>query len=148
MAQRHPIQNEQTMLVTAVTLDRKPLFLNPAFAREAIERLYRVQQLHPFLLYAFVVMPDHVHFLMRLLAPEKISNVMATYKSGLAHDVGIGPFWQRRFHIRTIENALAAKEYVHQNPVRRGFVEIASDYPWSSAFGRWDISPLDELHVS
>lgn len=148
MTQLHMFIDDGTLLVTTVTLKRCTVFRDPVQAREAIECLYRVQQLHPFFLYAFVIMPDHCHFLLRVLPPETVSRIMCSYKSGLTFDTGLKKVWQRRFHIRPIENAVAAKEYIHQNPVRRGLVEIAADYPWSSASGRWDVSPLEEWHVS
>lgn len=148
MTQRHSHIEHGTLLVTTVTLHRRPRFQDPVRAREAIECLYRVQQFHLFFLYAFVIMPDHCHFLLRVLPPETVSRVMGAYKSGLTFDVGIQKLWQRRFHMRCIENAPAARDYIHQNPVRLGLVDVATDYPWSSASGRWDISPLEEWHVS
>ena len=143
MAQPHPIKNDVIMLVTTVTKNRIHLFSNPAFAREAIERLYRVQEIHPFFLHAFVIMPDHCHILLNVPAPESISRVMHSYKTGLVLDFGLYKnIWQPRFHLRIVHNASRVMSYVHQNPVRAEIVEIAKDYPWSSACGKWDITPL------
>lgn len=142
MSQRHPTQNEVMMLVTTNTLNRKPIFSNDAYAREAIECLYRVQNQHPFLLYGFVIMLDHCHLLMQILEPGKISNTISAFKSGLAHDLGIGPIWQRRFDNRIVKNAYRALKYIHMNPVKADLVEKPEDYPWSSASGRWDVTEL------
>ncbi len=143
MSQRHFVQNDQTMLVTTVTLNRAPVFAHAANAREAIDCLYRVQQLHPFFLFSFVIMPDHCHFLLRVPAPGKISTIMSAYKGGLTFDLGIKKLWQPRFHIRLVEDANAALAYIHANPVRRELSETPETYPWSSASGTWDIVPLD-----
>jgi putative transposase len=143
MTQRHPIQHDRISLITTVTKGRFPFFANAALAREAIERLYRTQQLHPFFLYGFVIMPDHCHFLMKVCEPMSISNVIRHYKSGLKFDVGIPKLWQQRFHMRLPDNPLDSLRYIHRNPVVSGFVDLPEEYPWSSASGKWDVSPLD-----
>ncbi|MFA6522924.1 MAG: transposase [Candidatus Peribacteraceae bacterium] len=144
MSQRHPILNDSRMLVTTVTKGRYPFFLRAANAREAAECLYRVQSLHPFLLYSFVIMPDHCHFLLRVPPPETIVVVMGSFKSGLTFDTGIPKLWQRRYHIRIARSSAAVLRYIHSDPVRNGLAENNADYPWSSACGRWPVSPLDE----
>ncbi len=130
------------MLVTTVTHDREPIFEEPTYAREAVDHIYRVQQRIPFFLHGFVIMPDHCHFLLRVPAPGSISQVMRSYKMGLTFQTGEGPMWQRRFHIRLANNPHAALQYLHMNPVKAGFVESPEFYPWSSASGRWDITPI------
>ena len=140
MTQRHPILNDTMMLVTTVTRGRICLFSDAARAREAIETLYRVQQLHPFFLYGFVIMPDHCHFLVNVPPPETISRIMNVYKSGMTFNLGIPKIWQSRFHIRHIEDPLSALRYIHANPVKNGLCEIPEMYPWSSGSGKWDVT--------
>ncbi len=139
----HCAKNETIMLVTTNTKLRKPVFENPAFAREAIETLYRVQQLHPFFLFGFVIMPDHCHLLLSVPPPQSISTIIKQFKAGVSHNLGIGSVWQERFHIRTPQKAGMALKYMHGNPVHAGFVQSAEDYPWSSASGSWDITNLE-----
>ena len=133
------------MLVTTNLQGRKPLFANPAYAREAIEVLYRVQQLYPFSLFAFVVMPDHIHLLLTVPEPQKISMIMNRFKMGVSHCLGLGPIWQSRFHLREVHNARNALRYIHLNPFRAGICEIPEEYPWSSASGKWDVLELDSF---
>ncbi len=139
MTQRHFIQNGVMMLVTTNVKDRYPLFRDDAFAREAIDVLYRVKKLHPFDLYGFVIMPDHWHFLVQVPEKNSISRIMNRFKMGVSHGIGIGPIWQGRFFIRIVSNSHEALRYVHNNPVKAGFVEYPENYPWSSASGRWDV---------
>lgn len=139
----HKILSDILMLVSTTTRNRVPFFRDPTFAREVVETLYRVQALHPFLLFAFVIMPDHCHFLMHIPSPNSISNVMMRFKSGVSHSIGKGPLWQPRYHVRIPDSASAAKKYIHANPVAARLVENETDYPWSSASGRWDISSID-----
>lgn len=131
------------MLVTVVCENRVRHFEDPALAREAIEALYRVQDIYPFFLYGFVVMPDHCHFLLYIPSPGSISKIMNVYKSGLTFNIGIKRLWQSSFHIRLIENRLLALTYIHMNPVKAGYVEFPELYPWSSASGKWDVNSID-----
>ncbi len=101
------------MFVTTNTKNRRPVFANPAHASEAIDLLYRLQNLHPFLLFGFVIMPDHCHFLLNVPAPYTISKLMNAYKTGLTFDIGIGAFWQPRFDVRIPNNGHAALQYIH-----------------------------------
>ena len=130
------------MLITTNTDKRRKIFSNKAHAREAIECLYRVQELYPFFLYAFVIMPDHCHFLVRVPFPTSISTIMRAYKCGLCYDLGIGAFWQSRFHLLMPEDPILALNYVHQNPVKAGITKHPEDYPWSSASGKWDVTDV------
>lgn len=145
MSQLHPIQNDQSMLITTNVLDRRTIFLNPAYAREAVDTLYRVQELHPFFLYGFVIMPDHCHFLLFVPAPESISKIMNVYKGIVSLNIGLGKIWQPRFHMRIVKNKAEALRYIHLNPMRRGLVKCPEDYTWSSACEKWDVAPLDVL---
>jgi REP element-mobilizing transposase RayT len=146
MFQRHPLQNDELMMVTTNTLNRVPVFADPVCAREAIECLYRLQAVRSFHIHAFVVMPDHCHFLLRVLSPYTISRLMNAYKSGLVFDIGIPKLWQPRFHIRIIErNVGRVLDYIHMNPVKKSLCERPEHYPWSSACGKWDVSEFGPL---
>lgn len=143
MSQRHPTLNEDVQLVTTVTVRRVPVFADPAHAREAVECLYRVQALHSFFLYGFVIMPDHCHFLVRVPTPQRISTIMNVFKSGMTFNLGIPKLWQARYHIRSVKNAPAALRYIHENPMKAGLSDTAVGYLWSSASGNWDITEWD-----
>lgn len=145
MSQPHPTQSDALFFVTTNTKNRHTIFANPAYAREAIETLYRLQGLYPFFIHGFVVMPDHVHLLLFVTEHVCISTIMKQYKSGVAFNIGKGPIWQPRFHIRLPENAGAILQYIHNNPVKAGLVKHPEEYPWSSASGKWDIVGLNDL---
>jgi len=47
----------------------------------------------------------------------------------------VGELWQIRFFdraLRTVKEHLDKAEYIHLNPVRRGWVKWAEDWNWSS----------------
>ena len=65
-------------------------------------------------------------WLLRLLAGEK-----AAHKTGSRHQV-----WQEGFHPQSIQDdamMLQKLEYIHNNPVRRGWVASPEHWRWSSA---------------
>ncbi len=131
------------MFITTNLAHRQRIFSNPVFARQAIETLYKVQNVYPFLLFGFVIMPDHCHFLLNVSEPTRVSDMMKSYKIGVGFDTGLGAMWQSRFHIKFPKNSGKALDYIHLNPVRAGLAENMRDYPWSSASGKWDITELD-----
>jgi len=87
-------------------------------------------------------MPDHVHLVLTPLRDDdglfSVAEIMQGIKSSSAHQINralgrAGQVWQHESfdHVPRREEAIEAKvEYVIQNPVRRGLVSKASDYPW------------------
>ncbi len=80
-----------------------------------------------YILDAYVIMPNHVHVLIKPLGEHTLSDIMHSWKSFTsreikkAYDLDDGPFWQaERFdHALRSEAALAAKrEYIRRNPVQ------------------------------
>ncbi len=142
MTQRHPIRNDVLMFVTTNTKDRRPIFANPAYASEAVDCLYRLQGIHPFFLFGFVIMHNHCHFLLNIPAPYTISQFMNSYKTGLTFDIGIGPLWQPRYDLRVPDDGWSTLRYIHENPVKAGLAASADAYRWSSASGKYDVSVL------
>ncbi len=143
MSQPHPTQNDHIMFITTNTKDRTPLFSNPAYAREAVEVLYRTQEQYAFLLFGFVIMPDHCHVLLKICPPNTISDTIRAYKIGVSFSIEKGVIWQPRFHLVIPKEPWKVLEYIHLNPVRAKLTEKCEDYFWSSGSGKWDISQMD-----
>lgn len=142
MSQRHPTQHQALMFITTNTKDRSPVFSDAAYAREAVESLYRIQQSNLFFLYAFVIMPDHCHFLLHVTEHSSISRLMYAYKRAVSFEIG-KPIWQPRFYLKIVKgDADRVIRYIHANPVKRNLCDQPSQYPWSSASGRWDVSQI------
>jgi putative transposase len=127
--------NAGTFFLTAITYNRRRLFQVTANASLFIETLqhYRVEGFYK--LYAFVVMPDHVHV---LLTTENLARAMQRIKGGFSHSIGSSfPVWQRGFTDHLVLNRKqfeTRRDYIHQNPVQEHLVQRAEDYPHSSAF--------------
>ena len=127
-------QPGQIYLVTAVTLNRQPIFASFTAARILIEALRAAQTSGRAQTLAFVVMPDHLHWLLSLGTLADLTAVVQLVKSVSAHRVG-GKVWQRGFHDRAIrreEDLPAVARYVVANPVRAGLVQRVG------AYSHWD----------
>jgi hypothetical protein len=49
----------------------------------------------------------------------------------------VAEIWQPSYYdrrVRGIEEYMAFREYIHRNPVKRGLVSVASEFPYSSAY--------------
>ncbi|HEX5515491.1 MAG TPA: transposase [Gammaproteobacteria bacterium] len=131
---RSSIHN-QIYLITTVTTNREPIFQDWRLGRLLVHTLRRYQNAAETLCY--VVMPDHLHWLMRLQAPFSLSQVVRGIKGSSSNEIRryagrSGPIWQRGFHdhaLRTEENLLSIARYVVANPLRAGLVEKIGDYP-------------------
>jgi len=80
---------------------------------------------------AFVLMPDHLHWLMRLTNERQLSEVVGTIKSVSAHLLN-EKIWQAGFHdhaLRKEEDIEGTARYIVANPLRAKLVDKIGDYP-------------------
>src|SRR5579885_493121 len=99
--------------------------------------LERVRSTYKLRVYAYVIMPEHVHLL--LSEPERgiLSDALKSLKQGVSRRL-IGKaqhFWQKRyydFNIRNYPQFIEKVKYIHRNPVKRGLCERPEDWEWSS----------------
>jgi len=79
-------------------------------------------------LYAWCVMPNHVHVLFRILADHKLAEVLHTWKSFTAKEANrllgrSGEFWQREYYdhlVRDEEEFYRTVGYILKNPEKAG----------------------------
>lgn len=91
-------------------------------------------------LFAYVVMPNHVHVLLEPCVPllritRGIKGVSARDANGALNRVG-RPFWQDESFDRWIRNGAGLERtrfYIENNPVKAGLAKRPEDWPWSSA---------------
>jgi len=79
---------------------------------------------------AFVVMPDHVHWLVQLKDGGGLGEAVRRFKARVSLALGC-PVWQRGFHdhaLRSDEDVVVAARYIVANPVRAGLVQRSGDY--------------------
>ena len=114
--------------------------------------MYRYRREGRYQLHEFVVMPEHVHLLFTPAENVTLEHAVQLVKGGYSHEFGIQfgknkEVWQRGFtdhRIRDARDFEAHREYIHQNPVKRGLVLNACEYRYSSVYPgfRLDLWPL------
>jgi REP element-mobilizing transposase RayT len=94
-----------------------------------------------YIIYAYVIMPDHVHLMIKPLKGNRLAKIMNQIKGVSSRKINAllkqsGNLWQKGFHDFTIYEEKKFKEkfnYIHYNPVKWKLAEFAEDYPFSSA---------------
>ncbi|MFN2579048.1 MAG: transposase [Pyrinomonadaceae bacterium] len=124
--------------VTVVAENRKPKFLDERVAMATVNCLRKLRIEFHFNVYVYCLMPDHFH---ALIGPGDSGRTLGGLCGGFKnlstreywrwHD---GKLWQRQFfdHIlRNGEDFDQTLDYIRMNPVRRGLVERAEDWPYT-----------------
>lgn len=91
-------------------------------------------------LIGWVIMPNHVHILIRLRGENLLSEIMHSIKSFAAHQankiLGLsGRFWSVESFDRYIRNAEHFRNtirYIEENPVKAGLCRESSDWRYSA----------------
>jgi REP-associated tyrosine transposase len=129
--------------ITFTCFHRYPHLSDPAVRDLFVRALERTRALYGIQVYAFVVMPEHVHLLIsepergtvaNAIQSLKISSAKRARKALAVTDSAI-PFWQKRYYDRNEWNHkefIEKRKYIHRNPVRRGLVGKPEDWNWSS----------------
>jgi REP element-mobilizing transposase RayT len=129
-------------LLTAVVHRRDPLFRDIAAGRLLVNELRKLHQQGTVESLAWVVMPDHLHWLVSL-QNGSLDTLMRFLKgrSGRvinAHLQRTGALWQHGYHDRALrgeDDIKALARYVIANPLRAGLVDRIGDYPlWDAVW--------------
>ena len=86
---------------------------------------------------SFVVMPDHVHWLIQLEQRSDLSSIVQKLKSLTSRRIHEETsykkqVWGRNFHDRALRSRDGLKQvarYIILNPIRAGLVQRVGDYP-------------------
>lgn len=127
-------------IITA-TAGRRPLFVTLDCARAVIGVMRSLHQGGWVHSHAWVLMPDHLHWLFTLGERATLSATMNRFKSGSAHEIRrpyseIAQIWQSGFFdhgIRRDEDLRSVARYIVANPLRAGLCRHVGDYPWWDA---------------
>lgn len=142
-----------TIFFTVVTYDRKPILVLPE-SRRILRKVWKdVQTKHPFEIVAICLLPDHLHTIWKLpdddtdyaMRWNEIKRHFTHEYLKLTREESVrnesrkkrreSTIWQRRYwaHILYDQDDLNAHiDYIHYNPMKHGFVNQVSDWPWSS----------------
>ncbi|MGV6494031.1 REP-associated tyrosine transposase [Stenotrophomonas rhizophila] len=133
--------------LTSVVHSRVPHFRQPCLAQHVAQVMQALAQEQMVRNFAWVVMPDHVHWLMQL-RHGSLGGCMQRFKSRSSLLVNrqlnrSGPLWQAGYFDHTLRNDEDLRHqaaYILANPVRAGLAHAIGHYPF--AWCRW---PIDDL---
>jgi putative transposase len=151
-------RTSQALYITIIAKNRLPVFRTDKVKLIVCEALKEARNSAEFLIFAYVIMPDHLHLvtdeskpsseILRYLKGTTSRRVIDYLKNNnfvsslakLRHQEWrrkhTHSLWQQEKNVFSIysESLFMQKvNYIHLNPVRANLVEKATDYPWSSA---------------
>ncbi|MCF3497933.1 transposase [Stenotrophomonas maltophilia] len=129
-------------VLTTVVRHRRPVFEDPRCATCLVGALRYVERTGLSRSFAWVVMPDHLHWLMQL-RDGSLARMMGTVKSRssrlLGQQFGIQtPLWQTSYFDHAVRSEEALRRhalYILVNPIRAGLTLHLDEYPF--AWCRW-----------
>jgi putative transposase len=142
-------QSGQFHFVTFSCYARQPNLGSPA-ARETFERsLEAMRTRYQFVVAGYVVMPEHVHFLVSEPKKVLLSRAIQALKLSVAVQRRERPFWQPRYYDFNVWSEHKRKEklrYMHRNPVSRGLAAEPSEWAWPS-FNHWATGEIGTVEI-
>ena len=129
---------EAFYLLTTTTHNRKPILTKKGVAQIIFDVFEWLETEERIRWYCIMIMPDHLHAIVQLRTQHTLSSIMHTLKRFTARQINKllkqeGAFWQEGYHDSGIRGDTALNEmirYCYENPVRKGLVETAKDYPY------------------
>jgi len=150
---------EKPHFLTCTTVNWLPIFTRPQSVEIVIDSLRYLQRNDHLILYGFVIMENHLHM---LASSDDLLRAIGRFKSFTArkivdllvenHDDGVliqlsraklthkrertYQFWQEGNHPKLIHDRKMMRQkldYIHANPVRRGYVDDPIHWRYSSA---------------
>lgn len=153
---------------------RLPLLSKERTCQWMLDGIILSRQKNPFDLWAWVIMPEHVHLVLLPHSGVRIASILTTMKQSVSRRAMIwlkdhSPeflnqlldrqpngkqsyrFWQRGGgydrNLRSTRDVHEKILYVHQNPVKRELVESSQDWRWSSAKA-WKTGSDDPISIN
>ncbi len=173
---RYKVLDSFPHFLTCTVVAWMPIFSNPNLAKILLDSLKFLQEQQRITLYSYVIMENHLHliasaeklskeignfksFTARSMVDwlkehrsksywlKRLAEAKAAYKTGQRHQI-----WQEGSHPKMIfsEAMLRQKlDYIHNNPVKRGYVDSPEDWRYSSYrnyVGKEGIVPVTLIH--
>ena len=163
---------EMPHFLTATTVEWLPAFIEPNAANIIVQALRFAREQRGMRLFAYVIMENHLHLVAQA---ENLPDLLRRFKSYTARRAiddmkktnhpalaqmqfakkthkqeSEHQFWQEGHRPRMLgsaEEMRQAIEYVHMNPVKRGYVDLPEHWRYSSArdyLGRPGLVGIDE----
>ena len=121
--------------ITFSCVRHRPILGTPEARDTSLRILEQTRLNYDFLIFAYVVMPTHVHLLVSEPKIKTLSVVMQVIKQRFSRTRTEEYVWEPRYHdfnVQSDDKRAEKLHYTHHNPVRAGLVPNPEDYPWSS----------------
>lgn len=129
-------------VLTICVAPRRPVFTRPDYNLVIVHELTEVNNAGYWGVYAYCLMPDHVHLVVSP-GPKGLAEAVRRFKGRTSTEwrkTGDGQsLWQPSYfdhRIRSAESFAQKCSYVFDNPVRAGLVKEAAAYQWSGSLVR------------
>lgn len=136
--------------VTFSCFEHHPFLDDEVVIIQLLKHVELLRTRHKIKIVAYVIMPDHVHLVLYPPDDVKLGLAIGRMKGRAARAIiplceerlvrstGAPALWQKRCYdhnCRSVDVVWEKIRYCHNNPVQRGLVSRARDWPWSSC--RW-----------
>ena len=119
---------------------KRNIFREEKDYEEYIIRIIRYKKKYNIKLYAYCLMPNHIHIMGMVGKKQNLSNFMHNLTRSYTAYFNekyekVGYLWQGRFKSRIIlkdKYLISCIQYIETNPVRAEIVASPEHYPWSS----------------
>lgn len=120
-------------------INRQTIFEDKEDCAQFLEALKRYKETSGYQVYAYCLMGNHVHLLMKI-GIEPLEQVMRRLCGSYVYWYNnkyqrVGNLFQDRFKSEPVEDDQyfqIVQRYIHQNPVKAGLVKRVEEYKWSS----------------
>ncbi|MGH9339242.1 MAG: transposase [Acidobacteriota bacterium] len=116
------------------------IYIEAEDRRVYLEMLQKYCECYRTRIYSYCLMTNHIHLVAVPETRTSLSRCMhdlhGHYAQLFNHKYRVtGHLWEERFYacVLDADHLWNAVRYVEQNPIRSRMIEIAEDYPWSSA---------------
>lgn len=161
VSRKYKIHDQEDLhFLTYTVVDWVDALSRPQYKDVIVESLAHCQREKGLLLYAWVIMSNHVHLIAKAHGGNKLEDIMRDHKKFTAKAMikaiagnhqesrkewmlpllrerdGSIHFWQHDIHpvwLRSPEAIMTNLNYIHMNPVKEGLVDEPHDYRYSSA---------------
>ena len=165
--------DESPYFITSTVVGWTPVFRNSEVAQIVLETLHYLQVNDQLVIFAYVVMENHIHL---IVSSKDLQRIIARFRSFTARkcidyfsdrdlqhtlrQLSIKKptygkdrkyqFWQQGIQPKQIqgrEMMLQKARYIHENPVRKGYVDLPENWKYSSAQNYLGMGGLLEVCV-
>jgi len=128
--------------ITTTSWQRHRVFAQWPYAHAAVQAFTHKDIIKDAQLLCWVLMPDHVHWLVQLGSQRELSVLIGTMKSASARAVRHAGYqkkvWSKGFYDRAIrkeDDIASIARYIAANPLRAGLVNRIGNYPfWDAVY--------------